>query len=116
MKFNLLLNRIEMKKVLGGDELRKLRHEVCYKQEYMANQLGISQSTYQRIESGEIKISLERLIKISEILNKPIENFSNENKNEGKSDPYDELNSLIEIILRQEIYIKEMEEKLRLIS
>ncbi|MCL4280723.1 MAG: helix-turn-helix domain-containing protein [Flavobacteriales bacterium] len=43
-------------------EQKKLRHED------MAERLGISPSTYQRLESGETKMDVERLQKIAEVL------------------------------------------------
>lgn len=43
-------------------EQKKLRHED------MAERLGISPSTYQRLESGETKMDVERLKKIAEVL------------------------------------------------
>lgn len=110
MKTGNLLNRLQIRGISGG-ELRKLRDEVCYSQEYMAKQLGIAQSTYQRIESGEIKISFERLIKISDIF---------DNLNNAGTELADreiikikllqsELVSLKQIINQQKEYIKELE-------
>lgn len=43
-------------------EQKKLRHED------MAERLGISPSTYQRLESGETRMDVERLKKIAEVL------------------------------------------------
>lgn len=43
-------------------EQKKLRHED------MAERLGISPSTYQRLESGETKMDVKRLQKIAEVL------------------------------------------------
>lgn len=116
MKKENLLPREEMKKVLWGDELRKLRNEECYSQEYMTKQLGLTQSTYQRLESGEIKISLERLIKITEIFDRPIEAFSR-NSEETHSLSKETINNEIEllhkIILQQEKRIEELENKVK---
>lgn len=105
------LNKIQLKSVLGGDELRKLRNEICYSQEYMAKQLGITQSTYQRLESGEIKISVDRFIKISEILNNSKNIFFTQNDNDliiiNKMS--DEIITLNEIIESQKNHIKNLE-------
>lgn len=57
------------------EHLRKLRNEKGLSQEFIANQIGIGQSTYQKIEAGEVKITMVRLIQIAEILETPIENF-----------------------------------------
>ena len=96
--------------MLGGDELRKLRNEVCYSQEYMAKQLGIAQSTYQRIEAGEIKISVERLLRISDIFNEPLKNSD---KTKSNDSILEELKHLRKLVLNQEKYILELEEILK---
>lgn len=67
------LSKDEMKKIYSGINLRQYRDEKCYSQEYVSNQLGISQSTYQRIESGEIKISVERLVELAKVFDKPLD-------------------------------------------
>jgi transcriptional regulator with XRE-family HTH domain len=118
MKFK--LSREEMKQIAAGDEIRHSRNEVCLTQEYMAKKLGLSQSTYQRIETGEINISLERLIQIAEILQKPldyflkekehIETLSNSNKLIYVNQREWELTQ--KIILQQEKRIEELEKKL----
>jgi transcriptional regulator with XRE-family HTH domain len=40
--------------------------------EYVATQMGISQSTYNRKENGEIEFSLNDLLKVSEVLDVPV--------------------------------------------
>ncbi len=77
MKKDTILSRQQMRRVFGGEDLHKIRNEVCYTQEYMSKKLGISQSTYQRIEFGEINISLDRLSEISVIFDKSIDNLLN---------------------------------------
>jgi transcriptional regulator with XRE-family HTH domain len=47
------------------------RKEKGYSHENMAIELGISQAAYTNIEKNESKLTVERLIKISEILEKP---------------------------------------------
>lgn len=39
-----------------------------YSQSYMADQLGISQGSYAKLEKGQTKIDIDRLCRISEIL------------------------------------------------
>jgi len=49
------------------NSLRKLRREKDLSQEYMAYELGISQSTYSDIENGKIELKphlIEQLVKI----------------------------------------------------
>lgn len=51
-----------------GYKIKKIREIKNISQEYMAEQLGITQSAYSLIESGKANISRERLHKIAEIL------------------------------------------------
>ncbi len=53
------------------DKLKMARKEKGYSHENMAIELGISQAAYTNIEKNESKLTVERLIKISEILEKP---------------------------------------------
>lgn len=48
--------------------IRKIREYRNYTQEYLAMKLGISQNAYSKIELGYTRITLERLIQISQIL------------------------------------------------
>jgi transcriptional regulator with XRE-family HTH domain len=45
--------------------LRELRN---YTQDYMADKLKISQNTYSRLEAGQVKLTIERVNEIAEIL------------------------------------------------
>ena len=56
-----------------GYKIRRLRENKNYTQQYMADQLGISQSAYSLIEADEIKPTNEKLIKISELMEVDIE-------------------------------------------
>jgi transcriptional regulator with XRE-family HTH domain len=55
-----------MKTIL--EKIRKIRLEKEYSQEYMAMKLKIDYSTYGKTERGIIVLSLERFIKICEVL------------------------------------------------
>lgn len=119
MKKYQILTRTEMKNVYGED-IRKYRDEKCYNQAYMANQLGITQSAYYKIEAGAIKISIERLEQVAEILGKPIEAFLQKEKyNERlKSEQkvyiqLTELELLQKTITKQQNRIEELEAKLK---
>lgn len=49
--------------------IKKLRIDKGYTQEYMAEKLGYKdKSGYNHLENGNVKLSLERAIKIAEIL------------------------------------------------
>ena len=51
-----------------GLNIRKTRESRDFSQEYVAQQLGISQSTYGKIERDASNISVDRLYKIAEVL------------------------------------------------
>lgn len=55
------------------DRIKKHREQKNYTQEYMAAELKISQNTYSKIESGNIKLTTDRLQEIADILELPIE-------------------------------------------
>ena len=103
-------------------KIRRYRNEICYTQEYVASQLGITQSTYQRIETGEIKISMDRLVEISRILGKPIEAFLHNRTNLTNDIKTGEDNEsilvnkrewllMLNVLKQQEDQIKELEAK-----
>lgn len=114
-----LLTRNQMKAICVHELIRRYRNEGCYTQEYLANELGITQSTYQRIETGEINITLERLMQIAKVLNKPIDAFL-DRKHLPISDDNDsivhigqrELNLLHKMLEQQNKRIEELESKL----
>ncbi|MFY1046906.1 helix-turn-helix domain-containing protein [Chryseobacterium sp. GP-SGM7] len=52
-----------------GQNIRKIRRDKDLTQEYMAFEMGISQKAYSDIENAKVKINLDILTKISDILN-----------------------------------------------
>lgn len=52
-----------------GTKIRKIRELRDFTQEFMASQLGRSQTSYSKIERGEVDISFSNLNKIAEVLN-----------------------------------------------
>lgn len=48
--------------------IKKYREQKNYAQHYVAEGLGISQKAYSKIETGETKLSVEHLLKISVLL------------------------------------------------
>lgn len=52
-----------------GTKIKRIREIRNFSQDYMAEQLGISQSNYARMEGNEVAISEERLKIIADILN-----------------------------------------------
>ena len=64
---------------LIGLKLRNAREFKNYSQEYMADSLGVSQSTYGRWEKGEVLPKLDVLEKAAELLEVPVQSlFSSE--------------------------------------
>lgn len=53
--------------------IRLERFNKDFSQEYVANQLKISQSYYARIESGKNTLTVELLIKLAKLFNIPAE-------------------------------------------
>jgi transcriptional regulator with XRE-family HTH domain len=110
------LKKDEMRAVQGNN-IRKYRNEKCYTQEYMASELGIGQSAYQKIESGEVNLSTDRLVQIASILGKPVEAFIKDGpltleQNGQQADSISKEIALMQkIILQQEKRIEELEAK-----
>ncbi|GHT75412.1 hypothetical protein AGMMS50262_10640 [Bacteroidia bacterium] len=63
-----------------GYKIRRLREQKGFSQEYMASQLDITQASYARIESQEIKLTIDRLQKIAEVLETDILTFFDSTK------------------------------------
>ena len=57
------------------NKIRDIRKQKGYSNEVMAIDLGMSTSAYNKMERMESSISLERFIKITEILNVPYSEF-----------------------------------------
>lgn len=58
-----------------GINIRKLREKKGFSQEYVAQELGINQSTYGKLERENTKINIDRLLRISEILEEDVINL-----------------------------------------
>jgi len=52
-----------------GTKIRKIREERGIKQEFIADEMGITQSSYGRLEKDDNRLTATKLIKIAEILN-----------------------------------------------
>lgn len=64
-----------------GHKIKKYRELKNYTQAYMSKELEISQNTYSKIESGGIKLTVNRLKQIGKVLEIPIEELiSNDNQ------------------------------------
>ena len=60
-----------------GSKLRHAREFKNYSQEYMAEQLGVTQSTYSRWEKGEVLPKLDVLEKAAAVLELPVQALYN---------------------------------------
>lgn len=60
-------------KKLFLENIKNIRKENCLTQKEMANRLGISESFYCQIEGGQRGLSIDHAIKISEILERTLD-------------------------------------------
>lgn len=58
-----------------GKKIRKYREWLEISQEYMAMQLGITQSTYSKIERGQIDIPHDRIQQLAALFGLPADEF-----------------------------------------
>lgn len=86
-----------------GQNIRKIRRDRDLTQEYMAFEMGISQKAYSDIENSKVKINIEILTKISNILNiKPSDICSISHKC-GTNDYEDKYKELVEYMKQNNI-------------
>lgn len=65
-------------KPLGiGEKIKHIRELRNYTQDFMADMLGVSQSTYARYEKEDSELSFSRLQKIAEVLDVKVEDLIN---------------------------------------
>lgn len=74
MGFLVLLSGNKFNMILG-QKVKKLRELKNFTQEYMAKQLGLSQSGYSKIEAGEVDLPQSRLKQIADVLGLKIEDI-----------------------------------------
>lgn len=88
-----------------GQNIRKIRRSRDLTQEYMAFEMGISQKAYSDIENSKVKINLEILTKISDILDiKPSDICSISHKC-GNDEYEDKYQNLLEYMKKNDISI-----------
>lgn len=90
-----------------GQNIRKIRRERDLTQEYMAFEMGISQKAYSDIENSKVKINLEILTKISNILNIKPSNICSISHKCGNNDYEDKYNELVEYMKKNNITLPE---------
>ncbi|SEV89457.1 DNA-binding transcriptional regulator, XRE-family HTH domain [Chryseobacterium wanjuense] len=87
-----------------SQNIRKIRRSKDLTQEYMAFEMGISQKAYSDIENAKVKINLEILTKISDILDiKPSEICSISDKCANEFE--DKYHGLLEYMKKNDISI-----------
>ena len=67
---------MEFNAVHIGQKVKKLRELRNYTQNYMAQEMGITQSAYSKMELGESEITYSKLERISEILGVAVEEIA----------------------------------------
>jgi len=68
-----------MENVLG--KIKEIRKQKGFSHEYMAHKLDMSQPAYSKIEKNETVLSVDRLFKIAEILETPVNDILEINPN-----------------------------------
>lgn len=100
--------------------IRKARVAQDLKQEYVAEQLEISSSTYSKIENGAVKLSAYRLQQIALILNISVAQLIAKNDNheddqrliETQQNDIDSLKQHVEALLQERIQYIDREQSL----
>lgn len=88
-----------------GQNIRKIRRSRDLTQEYMAFEMGISQKAYSDIENSKVKINLDILTKISDILDiKPSDICSISHKC-GNDEYEDKYQNLLEYMKKNNISV-----------
>lgn len=84
------------------NKIKSIRELKNYTQEYMADQLGVTQAGYSKIEKGKTVLSFVKLVEIARILEVSVEDilsfdsqryFNNFNKVEGNNNGSIQINS-----------------------
>lgn len=85
-----------------GERIRIERAKKGYSQEYMAFMLDIAQSTYSKLESEQLELSVNRLYQIAEILEVNVFDILPPSKQSTVSEP----NFFQKILLKMKLYFR----------
>ncbi|QNN43968.1 helix-turn-helix domain-containing protein [Pedobacter roseus] len=110
-----------------GLTIRKLREEKNISQEKMALELNLAQSNYGRLEKDDRRLTVPKLLKISEVLKVSISDLFNERKithqqNNDKltiacnAGPFHDQEAIKKLIEQYELRIKEKDELISLLK
>ncbi|MGF7217671.1 transcriptional regulator with XRE-family HTH domain [Spirosoma lacussanchae] len=91
--------------------LRVLRESKHLKQEYIAEQIGVSPATYSKIENGKIKLSTVRLQQIAHVLRVPISTLFSERKETFSTDLEETIRLQRQQLLERDQKIVEFEQE-----
>lgn len=94
--------------------IRKVRNEKGYSQEFMAMELGISQSSYAKIEQNKTPLSYDRLYRIADILDMDISQLMDGNQN--SKDLQKEVHFLKLLLEEKDKQILHLQETLQLLK
>ncbi|MEZ4786849.1 MAG: helix-turn-helix transcriptional regulator [Flavobacterium haoranii] len=94
--------------------IKRIREQKGISQDYMAMELGISQSTYTKLERGEVNLYVDRLLKIAKVLNIGLARIFDENANNSFNvNTYDTSSNFNQVIENQYNDSKELIKKLQ---
>lgn len=94
--------------------IKRIREQKGISQDYMAMELGISQSTYTKLERGEVNLYVDRLLKIAKVLNVGLARIFDENANNSFNvNTYDTSSNFNQVIENQYNDSKELIKKLQ---
>lgn len=87
-----------------GENIRRFRREKDLKAEQIFDQIGVSQSTYSKIENNRCKIDIDVLSKIALVLDVDVVQLLSIKK---KPSPYNDFNTLIKTLEDKIVVLKE---------
>lgn len=77
---------MDMEKII--ERIAQYRNRKGYTYENMADELELTAAAYRKIETGETKLTVERLFRISNILETPVNEFLDFDKNQFVQNNY----------------------------
>ncbi|MGS2727471.1 helix-turn-helix domain-containing protein [Psychroserpens sp. BH13MA-6] len=101
-----------------GSIIKKIRELKGYSQEFLADQLNISQSAYSDLENDKSKVHLERLYKIALVLDVEITEFiiSETSRSVDKENDFSCQHMLLELKRQYESQLKEKDEMIQFLK
>lgn len=89
--------------------MRKLREQKRFSQEYVAARLGVTQSAYNKMESGQVELTINRLYDICDVLQTSLFTVLGPAISDGKFcehmfEEYCPLNSIVRAFNEDEVF------------